>query len=53
MALHGALEVGVYRATELELLVPDFLLLVLGVDEVLGDASLNDRPARPFTGRPG
>jgi hypothetical protein len=39
MALHGTLEVGIYRATEVELLLPDLLLLVLGTDEVLGDTS--------------
>ena len=51
--LHGALEVGFYRAAEVEPLLPDLFLLVLGADEVLGDASLLDLPARPSVGRPG
>jgi hypothetical protein len=51
--LHDALEVGVYCTAEVEPLLPDLFLLVLGVDEVLGDASLHDHPARPSVGRPG
>ena len=53
MALHGTLEVGVYRTAELELLLPDLSHLVLDADKVLGDASLHDSPARPSVGRPG
>ena len=50
--LHDALEVGVYLGTEVELLLPDIFLVALGANEVLGDASLDDRLARPFAGRP-
>jgi len=53
MELHDALEVGVYLDAEAELLLPDIFLLGLGAKEVLGDASLDDRPAHPFAGRPG
>jgi len=38
MELRGMLEVSVYRTTEVELLLPDPFLLVLGADEVLGDS---------------
>ena len=51
--LHDALEVGVNHGAEVELLLPDLFLLVLGANKVLGDASLDDRPARPFAGRLG
>ena len=50
--LHDALEVGVYLGAEVELLLPDIFLLALGANEVLGDASLDDRLAHPFDGRP-
>ena len=50
--LHDALEVGVYSTIEIKLLLPDLFLLVLGSNEVLGDAPLDDRPTRPFAGRP-
>ena len=51
--LHDALEVGVNHGAEVELLLTDLFLLVLSANEVLGDASLDDRPAHPFAGRPG
>ena len=53
MELRSMLEVGVYRAAEVELLLPDPFLLVLGVDEVLGGAPQHDCLAYPFDGRPG
>ena len=39
MELRGVLEVGVYRAAKVELLLLDLFLLVLGADEVLEDTS--------------
>ena len=53
MALHGTLKVGVYCTAELELLLPDLFLLVLGMDKVLGDASQHDGLAHPFARRTG
>jgi len=52
VALRDAVEVGVDRGTELKLLLPDLVLVALGADEVLRDASQDDCPAHPFTGRP-
>ena len=39
MELRGVLEVRVYRAAKVELLLLDLFLLVLGADEVLEDTS--------------
>ena len=51
--LQDSLEVGVHRRAKVELFLPDLFLFMLGANEVLGDASLDDRPAHPFAGRPG
>ena len=48
--LCSALDIGVYLAAEFKLLLPDVLLHMLGADEVLRNASLNNCRARPFTG---
>ena len=45
MELRGMLEVGVYRAAEVELLLSDLFLLMLSAHEFLGDASEHDRLA--------
>ena len=50
--LQDALEVGVHRRAMVELFLPDLILFALGANEFLGDASLDDCPARPFAGRP-
>ena len=51
MALRDALEVTVYRGTELELLPPDLIFIMLNTDEVLRDAPLDNYPAHPYAGR--
>ena len=51
MALRDALEVAVYRGTELELLPPDLVFIMLNTDEVLRDAPLDNCPAHPYAGR--
>ena len=48
--LQDALDVDIHRTAKIELLLPDLIFFVLSANKVLGDLTLDNRPAYSFTG---